>query len=222
MKKAILYGFILFLTTSLHAQVDVESTTESMSLGAQPALAAVFENVEAKLVENTWSDFVKEYYGVKSKWNRKAEEWLSDDASIPALGTGKPVDLYAKFKESKDDVEFTLWIDLGGTFLSRADNRDAYDEAEKLVNRFATEIAKAQTREMLAQEEKQLEKLEGELKKLANANERYHKEIEKAKEAIKKAESDIEQNEKDQKVAQQKIDDQKKAVELVRKKLDDY
>lgn len=209
-------------SAALSAQIDIDPTTAAMSLGEQPAMTATFDNAKGKLVEDTWSDFIKEYYNVKSKWNRKAEEWMSDDVSMPALGTGKPVDLYASFKEGKSNVEFTLWIDLGGVFMNRSDHREAYDEAEKIVNRFAVEVAKAQTREMLAQEQKQLEKLEGELKKLVSANERYHKEIEKAKEAIKKAEADIQQNEKDQKTAQQKIEDQKKAVDTVRKKLDSY
>jgi DNA repair exonuclease SbcCD ATPase subunit len=222
MKKLLLYSVLACWAVAVHAQIDVDPVTQNMSLGAQPAMQVVFSNVKAKLVENTWTDFVKDNYGSKSKWNRKAEEWMSDDARVPTLGLGNPVDLYAAIKESKDDVEFTLWVDLGGTFLSREGYRDQYDEAEKLLDRFATEIAKAQTREALAQEEKQLEKLESELKKLVNANERYHKEIEKAKEAIKKAESDIEQNDKDQKLAQQKIEDQKKAVDSVRKKLDSY
>lgn len=200
----------------------IDETVEAMSLGAKSALTMTFANTDDKLVENAWTDFLKDNYSAKAKYNRKADEWFADNADIVALGLGSLIDVYARVKQHNDDVVFYFWADLGDSFLSEKDNPERYDEAVQILEKFEMAVAKEKTRQQLSEEEGKLKKSESELEKLAGANERLHKEIEKAKEAIKKAEEAILKNEEEQTLAKQKIENQKKAVDVVRKKLDEF
>lgn len=222
MKKT---GFlILILSLGLYkaGAQRIDDTVEAMSLGAKSALTLTFSNTDDKLVESAWNDFLKDNYGAKAKYNRKADEWFADNADIVALGLGSLIDVYSRVKQSKDDVIFYLWVDLGDNFLSEKDNPERYDEAVKLLEKFELAVGKEKTRQQLSDEQDKLKKSESELEKLVGANERLHKEIEKAKEAIKKAEESILKNEEEQTIAKQKIENQKKAVDAVRKKLDEF
>lgn len=223
MKKLSFLMLALSLSWSWANAQKIDETTESMSLGAKNALTITFSNVKDKIVEDTWTDFLKSNYGAKAKFNRKADEWFADNADIAALGLGSLIDVYARISQRNDDVVFYLWVDLGGgDFLSRKTNPERYQEAVDLLENLDKAVGKEKTRLLLDDEADKLKKSETELEKLISANERYHKEIEKAKEAIKKAEESILKNEEEQTIAKQKIENQKKAVEAVRKKLDEY
>jgi len=87
--------------------------------------------------------------------------------------------------------------------------------------RFALEVAKASIQQEIDAEDKQLNRMETDLRKLKSANERYHKEIEKAEEAIKKAEGNIVKNVRDQEETVKKIEMQKELLDQIRKKLND-
>lgn len=201
-------------------QSQVAERTESMSLGTNTALVVQFEGVSDKLVGEAWENFIKKYYGSKAEWQRKQKEWFTNDINIPAIGGATPVDLHAS-TTGKENAKFSLWVNMGNSFLNSRDNYDQYKEAEKLVETFALEVQKEKVQLELEDQEKQLKQLEKELEKLVNANARYHTDIEKAKEAIQKAEANIVQNEKDQEVARQKIENQKQVVDNVKKKKDD-
>lgn len=217
MKKILLLALSIAYTISGIAQVGERN--QAMSLGTHNALYVEFSEVSEKLVNSVWEDFVKENYNAKSKWNRKADEWLTENADIPALGLGKTVGLYAQAKEKSGEVTFYLWVDLGDTYLTRMDNPERFAEAEKILHRFMAEVEKETIRQDLAAQQKKLEDLESDLKKLKSANERYNKDIEKAKEAISKAEASIVKNQEDQEKTLQQIEDQKKAVEAVNQRL---
>lgn len=214
--------YILVLAFSfllLRVDAQVREQTRSMSLGTEPALVMKIPNTNENVVGDVWQNYIKDAYRGKTKWDRKTKEWFTDDVSITAIGGSNTVDLYAAIDQSGQDVEFVLWCDLGGAFLSSSSHRDRYAEAEKMLAQFSMEVAKAGVQFELDDQEKELKRLEGELKKLQNANDRYHKEIEKAEEAIKKAREEIAKNEKEQEAALQNIEKQKQVVENVKKKL---
>lgn len=208
---------LLFLILNLNAQVREQ--TRSMSLGTEPAMVMKIPNTNEKVVADVWQSYVKDAYRGKTKWDRKSKEYFTDDVSITAIGGSNTVDLYAAIDQSGQDVEFVLWCDLGGAFLSSSSHPDRYAEAEKMLAQFSMEVAKAGVQFELDDQEKELKRLEGELKKLQNANDRYHKEIEKAEEAIKKAQEEIVKNEQEQEAALQNIEKQKQVVEGVKKRL---
>ncbi|MDX2069349.1 MAG: hypothetical protein SFV55_13065 [Haliscomenobacter sp.] len=88
-----------------------------------------------------------------------------------------------------------------------------------MLTDFAREVRREQTRLELVAEEKNLKKMESQLRALKNANTRYHQEIKQAEERIAKAKSNISQNEKDQVDTQKKLQDQQKMVEAVKRKM---
>lgn len=211
--------FLVFLFVASAVSAQVREQTRSMSLGNESALVIRIPNVEAKFVEEVWQNYLKDAYRGKTKWNRKEKEWFTDDVSITAIGGSNTVDLYTSIEQTGSDVELAMWCDLGGAFLSSTSHRDRSKEAERMLEKFSMEVAKASVQADLDAEEKKLKDLENELQKLQKENERLHKEIEKAEETIRKAREDISKNEKDQEAASKTIDAQKEAVEEVKKRL---
>ncbi|GJM35145.1 MAG: hypothetical protein DHS20C18_41460 [Saprospiraceae bacterium] len=211
--------FFLSILGTTFAQVYEQSKT--MSQGTRSAIVIDIPNTDEKLVGKIWQSFTKDFYDSKTKWNRKTDEWVTAEADIVSLGMGNDVNLYTTAEKSGDGVIFTMWTDLGDSFLSAKDNPERYREAEKLLMRFALEVAKEEVKFELKDEEKNLKDFSSDLKKLQNEKERYEKDIEKAKEAIVKAEEAIEKNIQDQEDMVKKIELQEQQVEVVRKKLND-
>lgn len=219
MRKQIFTLTALLLSVSLFAQIREER--QGMSQGPQNALVITLPNTSEKVVEDVWKDFMKEYKA-KPKYDRKQREHFSDDAEISLLRTSNPtVDVYANIEERGDDVDFALWIDMGGAFLSSKEHPDQYRDGEKFLMSFALEVARAEVDIELDEQEKELKKLESTLKKLQNDHEHYEKEIKNAKERIAKAEKDIEDNLKEQGNVNKMIEQQLNVIEEVKKKLKD-
>lgn len=210
----------LLLFVSLTAFGQIKERREPMSLGNQNALVLIIPQTDAKLVEKTWQDFTKDELRTKTDWNRKEKEFFTDDVMVRGISTNT-VDLHARTEQQGDDLEFILWINLGGAFLASDTHRDAFQEAEKLLMRFGLAIAKEKTKIDIGDQEKALKDLEKELDKLQKLNDRYHSDIEKAQEAIKAAEQEIVNNEQLQENMRQQIQEQEKLIEEIKKKLKD-
>ncbi|MCH2081861.1 MAG: hypothetical protein MK226_05685 [Saprospiraceae bacterium] len=221
MRKAILLSFLFVFVTSIFATAQIRESQRKMNQGSNNALVLSLPDVEERFIKKLWQDYMDDFYDVKTKKVRKAKEYLSDNAEIIAIGGNTPIDIYAYFEGDQEDLELTVWFDLGGAYLSSTDHPNRYKEAEKMLMRFALEVAKESTKVELEDQEDLLKDLEKDLAKLKKDNNRYYKAIENAKKKIAEAEENIEQNEKDQLATQTKIEGQLKAVEAVRKKLND-
>lgn len=219
MKYTTILSLLIFLLSVSAVSAQVRERTRTMSKGTESALVVQLPNVEEKLVEDVWQDYIKDAYRGKTKWDRREKEWVTEDVSITAIGGGNTVDLYAVIEQTGKDVELALWCDLGGAFLSSASHRDRYEEAERMLIDFSRAVAEAGVEAELEQQEDLLKQMENDLKKLQRDNERYHKEIEKAEEAIRQAREEIAKNEKDQEAALRQIEKQQEAVEEVKRKL---
>lgn len=183
-------------------------------------------NVDEKLVKRVWSNFARTQLRSKVRYDRKTKQHLADQAQIKSYGetnleyntrqSGKDVNFEISFREN-NYVE----MEVGG-FAQRsinATNLQRNRAARNVLEDFAREVRKEQTRLELASEEKDLRKLETQMRTLKNANTRYHQDIKQAEERIVKAKSNIVQNEKNQVDTQKKIQDQQKMVEAVKRKL---
>lgn len=222
MKKLLFTSIVfLFLGFTLETTAQVHEEMKKMSLGTRNALVITIPNVSKKLAANIWKSYTKDFYDSKTKWDRKKDEWVTSNADIVALGMGNKVNLYAITEEKKDDVLFSLWIDTGNAFINEADHPERYREAEKLVMRYALELAQAKIKLDMKEEDKKLGKMRSNFKKLVSSQARFEKEIEKAKSAIKKAEENIVKNKKEQKDSEKAIEAQEKLIETIRKKLND-
>lgn len=209
--------FILFILPSFAFGQIIEED-KSMSLGIKNALILELPGTSEKIVDKLWKKYSKDFEG-KTKKDRRSDEWFTDDGSIVGIGGANTLDVYARIGSIGDAVSLTTWFDLGGSFLSSYEHPDEYDEAQKILLRFALEVAIESTKIELQEEEKKMKDLDNKLKRLQRDKENYEKEIVMAKERIEKAEANIIANEKDQGSTTEAIDTQKGVIEQVQEKL---
>ncbi|MEO1515669.1 MAG: hypothetical protein AAFV95_11665 [Bacteroidota bacterium] len=210
---------LLFLCGTLNAQIS--EGERRMSLGMRNAVMLDLPDTERKFVEKCWKDYMKEFDG-KTRKNKKAGEWFSDNCEIVGIGGSRPIDVFAKVEEEGDDTELAFWVDYGDEFMTSDSHPDAYAETEKFLMRFALYVAKERTELELQAEEKRLKKQKQSLKRLKRDNDRYHRDIEQAKDRIRKAEANIEKNEADQGEANKQIELQEEVIEEVKRRLQDF
>jgi hypothetical protein len=201
------------------ASAQVKEGEKLMSLGNNNSLSIELPKVKADFAEKIWKNFVKAYKGKYIK-DKKNKEFFLDNALIPGLGSGNTVDVHANFVEMGENTQFTVWFNLGGAYVSSAQYKEQYTEAEKLVLKYAIETAAAQTKEHLEEQQDELKKQDKQLKKLVDKNADLKKDIENWKAKIKQAETDIEVNVKAQADQNTKIGEQRKMVDEIQKKLD--
>ncbi|MCP3930408.1 MAG: hypothetical protein GY705_15055 [Bacteroidetes bacterium] len=214
----LLVGLLFFFTSSLLSQISEQS--KSMSQGLNNALVLEIPDSDEKFVEKVWKKFAREFKGKTKELDRKRNEWFSDNAKVPALSSNT-ANIYTQIEQSGEDVDVSMWIDIGGSYLNSGDHYNDYTEAEKLLLRFGLEVAQETVRLEIVQEKKELKKLESTLERLKRSNEGYHREIETAKERISKAEENIVTNEQEQENALNMIEEQKQLLEEVRRKLEE-
>ncbi len=221
MKNQLLLIFCTFLIASLSLNAQISEQSKSMSEGIQNALVLELPDTNDKFVNKLWKKYLKGFKGGKSKKNKKENQVYTSNIKIPEIGGSDALDIYTRTTEIGDDVQLSLWVDLGGTFLTSSEHPEEYLEGEKLLMRFGLEVTKEKIKIEIEKEENKLKKLEKTMKKLKRANDNYHRDIEQAKEKIKKAENNIEENEADQENTDKLIEEQKEMVKKVMKKLED-
>lgn len=212
-------AFLLLLSFSLQAQTRTERKT--MSEGVYEAIVLQVPNLDAKTVGGLWEDFTKDFYNVRTKYNRKAKEYFSDDADIAAIGLGNTIDIYTSIEDKKNGAELSMWINLGGAYLAAGTHADRYLEAEKMLIRFGLETAKESVRTEIKAQEKALQDLESDLKKLGSDKESYERDIQKAQETIARAEEELKANAKRQEEKAAEIKAQEELIEATKRKLKD-
>lgn len=206
----------IFFSFSANSQKVYEDDI-TMSLGTKNAFFVEIEGSDDNTAEKIWKDYIKSYG--KTKKNKKAKEWYSQQVPIPAINGASPVDLYVKFEELKDMTRAYLWVDLGGEFANSVENEKQTDGIEEFIKGYYEETRKYIVGKEIKEEEDNLKDLEKDLSKLEKKNENYHKEIEKAKKKIAEMESNIEKNLADQESKKTEIEDQKGMVSKVTEKL---
>lgn len=200
---------------------------EDYDIAQTNTLRVNLPNVDEKLVKRVWSSFARTQLRSKVRYDRKTKQHLADQAQIKSYGetnleynsrqSGKDVNFEISFREN-NYVE----MEVGGFSQQRsinATNLQRNRAARGVLEDFAREVRREQTRLELVAEEKDLKKLESQLRSLKSANTRYHQEIKQAEERIVKAKSNISQNEKDQVDTQKRLQDQQKMVEAVKRKM---
>ncbi len=221
MKFKLLTFVFALLATPFFVQAQINEQSRSMSFGTHNALVLELPRNSDKLVGKVWEDYMKSFYDTKSKYNRKTNEWVAMDADIVALGKGEDVDLFTTIEQRGKNVELVLWVYLKkeDTYVSSDRHPDRTIEAEKILMRFGLEVARESIKMELKEEEKRLNQMGNDLKKLKNANDRYRKDIEKAQLAIRKAEENITKNQGEQEDMLKQMDVQREVIEMVQKKM---
>ncbi len=220
MKKIILIAALVSFAVASKAQkIDVKETNEKFSTGSKNALTVTIYENNSDNVESKWKSRLKDYKNEKVKSAKK--ELFGDNVEIKELGNN-PVDVYSTFEEDKKTktVIMHVGVDLGGAYLKSSEQKDQYNEMEKIVKEFAIKMTKESLQEKVKDSEKVLSKLEDNQKDLEKDNKNLKSDIVNYKEKIKKAETDITTNETDQVKKKAEIETQKKVVDEAKKILD--
>ncbi|MBK8655705.1 MAG: hypothetical protein IPN20_17755 [Haliscomenobacter sp.] len=225
---AITVLLVLFFVPVVAQEEQKEQTREElfenspsqlvMSKGLRSNLSITLPDVKKKLIDRVWSNYTRSRFDSRAKYDRKAKEFIAAGAKVNAVAA-YPVNLVSRSSQLGSGVQFHLWIDMQGAFLSREVSPRRMSDAYSILEDFAREVEREKVRLQVEEEEKNLNRLEGDLRQLKNANIRYHREIEFAEARIKKAKENIIKNEKDQVGAAQRIEAQLQALEAVKRLL---
>lgn len=218
----VFYTIILLVFATTFSQAQIEEGVRSMSQGSNNSLSLDIPEADSKLAKKVWTKFLKSNTKKgKTKSDKKTGLIFTDDAEIMSLGGANTVDLYMRFTDVGENVNATLWFDLGGAYLSSEMHGDKYNEGEKFLMRFAIAVAIESTKLELKAEEKKAKELAKQLASLKKKKEGYHRDIEIAENKIKEAEANIEQNIKEQEATNSAITDQDGVVDAVKKRLEE-
>ncbi|RME98587.1 MAG: hypothetical protein D6772_08830, partial [Bacteroidetes bacterium] len=180
MNRLTLFFAAVALLLNITAQAQLPTESKAMSEGVYEALVLSIPDLNAKQTAKLWTSFTKDFYDARSKYDRRSKEYIATDAEITGLGTDQPVNLHALIEERGKGSVVYLWVKVGDNFISKAQMPDQQMEAEQLLLRFGIEAAKEKVRLDIAAQEKDLERLQGDLKKLKSEKDRYERDIERA------------------------------------------
>ncbi|NJB84482.1 hypothetical protein GGR26_000227 [Lewinella marina] len=215
----IFLALILGAGTTLTAQVSARQ--QAMSRGDQPSLVLELPGAEDDDVEDLWTDWLKDTYGVKTKSTKgnKQGELSSLNFQLEGVGRGSKVDLYSRVNEVGDGSELTIWIATPAGYVSPALDQGQYVAAEKMLMNFALAVSRDQIEQDVESEEDQLSDLEKELDRLRRDKEKAEKDIVDARQKIADLEEEIRRNILDQERKQREIEEQISRVEATKRKL---
>lgn len=230
MKTAILI-FVLFALsyTTAFAQSSFEfkvmEETRAMTKGSANALIVNLPNTSYKKVNKMWSRYLKNFRG-KTKYNRKANEYFSDNAEITAMSENA-VDIISKvYDNGEEGTTVAVWFNLGVTYLSASKYPERYAAGEKILKDFSLLVSADMIAAQLKEEEKELEEMKDNLQDLEKKKAAEDANITKQKQNIIKAEASIVQSEKtieknvaDQGAQKVDIKEQEKIIETIKRKL---
>ena len=222
MKFLTVITLTLLISSFAFAQmnVDIREAGTTMSQGYQNAFVVEIPGTTAAMAEDVWKGFIKKYDG-KTKRDRKSDEWFTDNAEIKGLSSGT-VDVYARFNEADSMAMATIWMDLGGSWLSSDTHSDRMIVANQFMNTYALAVGKEQAKQNLKMEEKELKAREREMEALQDAKKDYEREIARAKELIAKMEANIEENAKDQEAKAKEVEMQKMDVMRAEARMNEF
>jgi hypothetical protein len=218
----IFLGLLLLAATELTAQVT--DRQQQMSRGNNASLVLELPSAEDKLVEDLWTDWLKDNYKVKTSKTRKTRtgELSSLNFRLPGISAGGNIDLYSVVEEVGDGSELSIWIATPRGYVSPELDSGQYIEAEKMLMRFALAVSRAQIEDDVDSEEDHLKELERDLKRLQRDKEKAENEIADARRRIEELEAEIVSNEAEQELKQDEIVSQTRVVEDTKRKLKDY
>lgn len=211
-------GVLLFvLSPALSAQYSVVTEVDRpMSFGTRPGFSVGFPNTDQKLVDEVWTDFVKNNFAGKLKKGKKGEKSASQLRSVSV--SSNDFTLYSKLEKVGDGAQLDVWFDIGPFFLNRREDATRTNETKELLTRFYYDVRRAAVGQEVKGEEEKLKEMEAKIKKLQRDNSTLNKDIETYKAKLKKAEADLVQNQKDQEATIIDIDKQRQAVEAARQR----
>jgi len=193
---------------------ELNEMNRLMSKGQKNSFSVVIDGLSKKDIEKSWGKYIKNH-DTKSKWDKKKKEYFADNAKINEI-SDNTIDIYAQLNEAGDRVELTVWMDLGGSFLSTEDHPQIVKEGEAFILKFATNMEKKRVDNFRKREEDKLGDLQGDLKDLQKDKGKLEKSIEDYEKKIEEARKKIETNVSNQSTKEEEIKVQEAYVEKVK------
>ena len=213
----ILVVLALVFTPALTAQTNmVTEMDKPMSFGTRPGFSISFPNTDRRMVEDVWSDFVKNNFASKLKRGKKGEKTATGCRS--ASVSASEFTLYSEVETIGDGAQVNVWFDQGLHFLNRVDDLSRTNDTKTLLTRFYYDVRRASVGQEVKAEEDKLKDYEKRQERLQRDNSSLLREIENYKAKLKQAEEDLIQNQKDQEAMLLDIQKQRNAVEEARQR----
>src|ERR1700739_1152613 len=166
-KLTILATVLLFSALSWGQKIQVHEQMEDIGGGKNNALVVTIYGADEGDVEKAWKSMMKDY-GAKVS-SEKGGIMKGSNAIIKEMGD-KPIDLYARFDNKKEEIELVVAFDLGGAYLSSSAHADKYKVAEKIMHDFGVKMTAEAITEKQKTQQKALDKLTSQEKDLEKEN----------------------------------------------------
>ena len=203
----------------LLAEAHIYESDESMSKGIQNAIIVEVASKDQKLVANVWKKFIKDYGGKTKRSKGGKNEYTTSGTEIVGINGVNPLTVYSNAGTGESGtIALSLWFDMGEEYLE-SNRKEQYNEAEKMLQKFAHEVKIEQTKEELKSAEKKLKGLGNDQKTLVRQNEGYHKDIATYEKKIEEAKENIVNNVTQQEDTGKKIGLQEMLVEEIDRRL---
>lgn len=212
----VLTAVILF-QVSAQSKIVINEIYQYMSKGQQTGLEVMIPEATPERTNAEFQKLMKKYKA-KVLADKKTSDVFVDNALIPEMSENT-VDMYYITSPIQNGTKMTIYVDLGGAFISSSNHPRAYGAMENLLRKFGLDVAKLTINDHIKQEEKNLIVLEKELGILVKDKDTYIKEIEKAKALIIQREQDIVNNEDNQTRKNGQIEIQREIINTVKSKL---
>ncbi len=215
----ILFTLLVFSTT-LTAQVpdpDINAAEAAMTEGVNNCMIVSFVDIDKKETEKIWQNFSKKQLGQKSKKIKKANEYLTDGASISGI-SGKPK-IFASFREGGNNTEMRIWVNTDNGYVNPDDYPSDYSSVRDMLISFNRAIEKSRVEEELKGEEKTMKNLEKDLKGLGKEKDKLEDKIKDYEKKIQEAKERIAENEREQEAKTAEIKIQSGVVDDVKSRL---
>ena len=212
MKKTVFLLATLTGMTAVAQRIELREGSEKFSTGTQNAISTtIFANKQDD-VQSGWKSLMKDYKNEKVKSDKN--EVFGDNVLIKEFGNN-PVDIYATFEENKKDMTVNMHVafDLGGAYLKSSEQKDKYNEAEKIIKAFAVKMTKEPLQQKVKDAEKVQSKMEDDQKGLEKDNKNLKGDIDDYKNKITKANQDIVTKNAELEKKKSEIEIQKKVVD---------
>jgi hypothetical protein len=223
MKKLALTTFlsvsILFQVFS-QSKIVINEIYQYMAKGEQTGFEVLIPESTPDRTNAEFAKLAKKYKG-KVVTQKKSPDVFVDDALVKEVSENT-IDMYYVTSPINNGTKLTVFVDLGGAFISSSNHPRAYDAMENFLRKFGLDLVKSNIQEQIKLEEKNLSNLEKELNTLFRDKDSYIKEIEKAKALIAQREQDILNNEDNQTKKTGQIEIQKEIISTIKSKLREF
>lgn len=216
MKLKIVLLALLSSTLGFSQEVVTQAVTKTMSKGAQPGIAVFIPKISDDNLEDAIKEVTKPYDGKQRKIKRSNETYI-DDATINEISSNT-IDIHQTIEKGDDGYTYTAFFNLGGVFLDNAYSPEKFSYAVDLVKRIAEKAVANKNEDVLKSENKTLDNLEDDKKKLEKNIDKDTRDIQDAKDVIAKREREIEGTKKQIENKTIEIEKQRQFINSIMKK----